>query len=144
MTISMNSTHITHLQPTATHFILFTFLHCQIHRINDWLSFKFDSLLSSGINLRRVFITKENKKYEGLCIALLLKSLHTLVQTKKQEVLPQFIHLLDYRSSCNDMPIIKHESKKGDSCFHGHNFSEIHRKGKKLVCSRNFSLDAAG
>ena len=36
------------------------------------------------------------------------------------------------------------ESKKCDIKKHGHNYSEIHQKGKKLVCFGNFSLNAAG
>ena len=34
--------------------------------------------------------------------------------------------------------------KKCDLKKHGHNCSEIHQKGKKLVCSGKFSLNAAG
>ena len=34
--------------------------------------------------------------------------------------------------------------KKGDLKKHGHNYSEIYQKGKKLVCFGKFSLNAAG
>ena len=34
--------------------------------------------------------------------------------------------------------------KKGDLKTHGHNYSEIHQKGEKLVCFGKFSLNAAG
>ena len=34
--------------------------------------------------------------------------------------------------------------KKGDLEKYGHNYSEIHQKGKKLVCFGKFSLYAAG
>ena len=34
--------------------------------------------------------------------------------------------------------------KKGDLKKHGHNYTEIYQKGKKLVCFGKFSLNAAG
>ena len=34
--------------------------------------------------------------------------------------------------------------KKGGLNKHGHNYCEIHQKGKKLVCFGKFSLNAAG
>ena len=33
--------------------------------------------------------------------------------------------------------------KKGDLENNGHNYSEIHQKGKKLVCFGKFSINAA-
>ena len=33
------------------------------------------------------------------------------------------------------------DQKKGDLEKHGHNYSEIHQKGKKLVCFGKFSLN---
>ena len=36
------------------------------------------------------------------------------------------------------------DQKKGDLKKHGHNYSEIIQKGKKLVCFGKFSLNAAG
>ena len=36
------------------------------------------------------------------------------------------------------------DQKKGDLNKNGHNSSEIHQRGEKLVCFRKFSIIAAG
>ena len=48
---------------------------------------------------------------------------------------PGYIEMLDIQGE---------SKKKWDLKKHGHNCSEIHHKGKKLVCSGKFSLNAAG
>ena len=40
--------------------------------------------------------------------------------------------------------IYRVDQKNGDLKQNGHNYLEIHQKGKKLVCSGKFSLNAAG
>ena len=49
------------------------------------------------------------------------------------DVILHFNFIFNYRVS----------QKKYDPCLHGHNSSEIHQKGEKLVCFRKFSLNAA-
>ena len=43
-----------------------------------------------------------------------------------------------------DYFIYRVSQKKCDLKKHGHNYSEIHQKGKKLVCFGKFSLNDAG
>ena len=68
------------------------------------------------------------------------------VETLPDMKTPRYSHACGYMVNSDDqlVSIYRVDQKKGDLKKHGHNYFEIHQKGKKLVCFGKFSSNAAG